>query len=98
MSGIQRSPQQHQRTFRQEILPNVAWIALLASALPTLVRPDHAQAATVFDHPRTLPQGDGRAWPAFAGSAESGEGKLVILDTSNVLHDALAIGCPGFYD
>jgi hypothetical protein len=29
--------------------------------LPTLVKPDHAQAPAVLDHSRTLPQGDGRA-------------------------------------
>jgi len=38
----------------------------------------HAQAPTVLDHARALPQGDGRAWPAFAGGAVGGERRGVI--------------------
>src|SRR5262245_5261077 len=51
----------------------------------------HAQAASVLDHSRTPPQGDGRARPALAGAVEGGECNLIILDASDVLHDAFAV-------
>ena len=49
----------------------------------------------VLDHLGALPQGDECAGPAFAGGAERGEGKFVILDAGNMLDDALAVGGPG---
>jgi hypothetical protein len=55
----------------------------------------HAQAPAVLDHSRTLPQGDGRAGPAFAGGPEGGERDLIILDARDVLDNAFAVGCPG---
>jgi len=51
----------------------------------------HAQAASVLDHSRTPPQGDGCAGPAFAGGTERGERNLIVLDPSDVLHDAFAV-------
>jgi len=55
----------------------------------------HAQASTVLNHPRALPQGYGGAGPALAGGKEGGECDLVVLDTGDVLDNALAVGCPG---
>src|SRR5262249_1724934 len=57
-----------------EVPPRIRFDAL-TPALPPLVRPSHAQAPAVLDHSRTLPQGDGRGWPAFAGGAASGGGR-----------------------
>ena len=54
----------------------------------------HAQTLAVLDNSRALPQGDGRARPAFAGGAEGGERDLMVLDASDVLHDAFAIRGP----
>src|SRR6516164_9772866 len=54
----------------------------------------HAQAPAVLDHSRTLPQGDGGARPALAGSEKRGECDLVVLDASDVFHDAFAVRCP----
>jgi hypothetical protein len=54
----------------------------------------YAQAPAVLDHSRTLPQGDGRAGPAFAGGAEGGERDLIVLDARDMLHDAFAVRCP----
>ena len=54
----------------------------------------HAEASTVLDDPRALPQGDGRAGPALAGGAEGGERDLIVLDAGDVLDNALAVGCP----
>src|SRR6516165_2364104 len=65
-----------------------------APAFATLVRPSHAQAPDVLDHSRTLPQGDGGAGPAFAGGAEGSERDLIVLDASDVLHDAFAVRGP----
>ena len=65
-----------------------------APAFATLVRPSHAQAPAVLDHSRTLPQGDGGAGPAFAGGAEGSERDLIVLDASDVLHDAFAVRGP----
>jgi len=45
----------------------------------------HAQTPAVLDHARTLPQGDRRAWPAFAGGAVGGECHLVVFDAGDVL-------------
>src|SRR5262249_29606179 len=67
---------------------------ILTSALPARIRPGNAQAATVLDPSRALSQGDGYTGPAFAGSAESGAGKLVILDAGDLLYDAFGVGCP----
>src|SRR5262245_20131392 len=55
----------------------------------------NAQAAAVLDHSRTLPQGDGGTGPAFAGGAVGGERNLIVLDASDVLDNAFAVGCPG---
>ena len=43
---------------------------------------------------RTQPQGDGRARPALAGGVEGGECNLIVLDASDVLHDAFAVSGP----
>jgi hypothetical protein len=53
-----------------------------------------AQAPTVLDHSRTLPQGDGCARPAFTRRAVGGECNLIILDAGDVLHDAFAVRGP----
>jgi hypothetical protein len=50
-----------------------------------------AQAPTVLDHSRTLPQG---ARPAFTRRAVGGECNLIILDAGDVLHDAFAVKGP----
>src|SRR5262249_644139 len=55
----------------------------------------HAQASAVLDHSRTLPQGDGSARPAFAGGAESGDSKLVVLPPARVLDDTFTVSGPG---
>jgi hypothetical protein len=54
----------------------------------------HAQAAAVLDHACALPQGDWRAGPAFTRRAVGGECNLIILDASDVLHDAFAVRGP----
>src|SRR5262249_59279027 len=54
----------------------------------------HAQAPAVLDYSRTLPQRNGDARPALAGSAVGDECNLVVLDTGNMLHDAFAVRCP----
>ena len=54
----------------------------------------HAQTPAVLDHSRTLPQGDRRARPAFAGCAEGGECNLIVFDAGDMLHDAFAVGGP----
>src|SRR5262249_26163607 len=53
------------------------------------IRPMTAWSA-VLDHPRALTQSDRRSRPAFAGGAVGGECNLIVLDTSDVLHDAFA--------
>src|SRR5262245_48984072 len=61
-----------------------------------LPRPLHyAQAPAVLDHSRTLPQGDGRAGPAFTRRAVGSECNLIVLDACDVLDNAFAVGCPG---
>src|SRR5262249_60538646 len=61
-----------------------------------LPRPLHyAQAPAVLDHSRTLPQGDGRAGPAFTRRAVGSECDLIVLDARDVLDNAFAVGCPG---
>jgi hypothetical protein len=85
-----------------EKLPNLSVVSrrrsllwLLTRALPALVDPaDQAQAPAVLDHARALPQGDGDAGSAFAGSVVGGKRNLVVLDAGDVLHDAFAIGGP----
>src|SRR5262245_56185910 len=68
----------------------------LTPALPPLVGPrGHAQTPAILDHSNALPQGDGSARPAFAGSAEGGERNLIVFDASDVLDDAFAVRCPG---
>jgi hypothetical protein len=42
-----------------------------------------------------LPQGDGRAGPAFTRRAEGGERNLIVLDPGDVLDNAFAVGCLG---
>jgi hypothetical protein len=54
-----------------------------------------AQTPTVLDHSRTVPQGDGRAGPAFTRRAVGGECNLIVLDAGDVLDNAFAVGCPG---
>src|SRR5262245_15061589 len=54
----------------------------------------HAQSPAVLDHSRTLPQGDGRAGPAFTRRAIGGERNLVVLDAGDVFDDAFAVRCP----
>ena len=54
----------------------------------------HAQAPAGLDHSRTLPQGDGSARPALAGGEEGGERDLIVLDASDMLHDAFAVRGP----
>src|SRR5262245_54793048 len=61
----------------------------------SLLTRHHAQAPTVLDHSRALPQRDGGAGPAFAGSAVGGEGNLIVLDACDVLDDAFAVMGPG---
>jgi len=59
----------------------------------TLDRPGGGSCLpAVLYHSRTLPQGDGCARPALAGGEEGGERDLVVLDTGNVLYDAVAVG------
>jgi hypothetical protein len=53
-----------------------------------------SQAYRRFDHPRALPQGDDRAWPALAGGPIGRHRYLEILDAGQVLDDALAINGP----
>src|SRR6516165_579218 len=68
----------------------------LTPALPAFVRPrGHAQAPAVLDHSRALAQGDGSVRPAFAGGAESGESKLVVLRAGDVLDDTFTVSGPG---
>src|SRR5262249_22426027 len=45
-------------------------------------------------HSRTLPQGDGRAGPAFTRRAVGSECNLIVLDACDVLDNAFAVGCP----
>ena len=56
---------------------------------------DYAQTPAVLDHSRTLPQGDGRAGPAFTRRVVGSEYDLIALDAGDVLHDALAVLRPG---
>ena len=56
---------------------------------------DHAQPPAILDHARALAQDDGRARPAFAGGAESGESKLVVLRAGDVLDDTFTASGPG---
>src|SRR5215813_11247538 len=46
-------------------------------------------------HSRTLPQGDGRAEPAFTPRAVGSECNLIVLDACDVLDNAFAVGRPG---
>src|SRR5262247_3556032 len=46
-------------------------------------------------HSRILPQGDGRAGPAFTRRAVGSECNLIVLDACDVLDNAFAVGCPG---
>jgi hypothetical protein len=48
----------------------------------------------VLNHPRALPQGDDRAWPAFACRLIRRHRQLSILDARQVLNDVLAIDSP----
>src|SRR5262245_34270668 len=60
----------------------------------SLLTRHHAEAPAVLDHSRTVPQGDVGARPASAGGAVCGERDLIVLDASDVLHDAFAVRCP----
>src|SRR6516162_1232133 len=51
-------------------------------------------APAILDDASALPQGDGGTRPAFAGSAERGKRDLIVLDASDVLHDAFAVRYP----
>jgi hypothetical protein len=46
---------------------------------------DYAQTPAVLDHWRTLPQGDGRAGPAFTRRVVGSEYDLIPLDAGDVL-------------
>jgi len=59
-----------------------------------LVRSRQAQALAILNHSRALPQRDGYARPASAGRVIGSERDFVILDTGDVLDDALAVRCP----
>jgi len=54
----------------------------------------HAQTSAILDDASALPQGDGRARPAFTGGAVGRECNLVVLDASDVLYDAFAVRGP----
>jgi len=58
-------------------------------------RLSQAQVPAILNHARALPQRDGHARPAFAGSAEGGERNLVIFDAGDMLHDGFAVERPG---
>src|SRR5262249_49063912 len=60
----------------------------------SLLTRHHAQAATVLNHSRALPQGDGSTRPAFARGAVRCECNLVVLDARDVLHNAFAVRGP----
>src|SRR5215472_19063308 len=60
-----------------------------APACAPLVRSSHAQAPAVLDRSHTLPQGDGHAWPAFAGGAVGSECGLVVLNLGDEDHSAV---------
>ena len=55
---------------------------------------DQAQTPAILDDARALAQRDGRARPALAGGAESGECDLIVLHAGDVFHDALAVRRP----
>ena len=67
------------------------------TGVEALIDLHHAQAAAVLDHSRALPQGDGGAGPAFAGGAVCGERDLIVLNASDMLHDAFAVRGPRVY-
>ena len=54
-----------------------------------------ARTGAVLDHSRALPQGDGRAGPAFTRRAIGGERNLIVLDAGDVLNDGFAVRSPG---
>src|SRR5262245_24019001 len=60
----------------------------------SLLTRHHAQAPAVLDHSCALPQGDGRAGPAFTRRAIGGEGNLIFLDAGDVFDDAFAARGP----
>src|SRR5215472_17017529 len=74
--------------------PQARRMFLTERRAPLLTR-HHAQAPAVLDHSRTLPQGDWSPRPALAGGEEGGERNLIVLDASDMLHDAFAIRGPG---
>src|SRR5262249_9852181 len=67
---------------RSTRLPNARLSALVSQA--------KRSSATVFDHPRTLPQGDGGARQALTGRAVGSE-RNIVFDAGDVLDDALAV-------
>jgi hypothetical protein len=81
-------------SFLTELPAQTAIGHALLKAAALLLTGHHAQASAVLDHSRALPQGDGRARPAFAGGAEGGERNLIVLDASDVLDDAFTVRCP----
>jgi hypothetical protein len=65
-------------------------------ALAAFVRPrGHAQTPAILDHSSALSQRNWSARPAFAGGAESGESKLVVLRAGDVLDDTFTASGPG---
>jgi hypothetical protein len=68
--------------------------AALTPPLAALVRSRQAQASTILNHSRALPQRDGDARPALAGGVIGGERDFVVLDAGDVLDDALTVRCP----
>src|SRR5262245_66365315 len=55
----------------------------------------HAQASAVLDHSRTLPQGDGRARPAFTRRAVGSECNRMVLEACDGLDKPFASGFQG---
>src|SRR5262245_28129736 len=78
-----RSRHQH-RSYKVPFIERIFWTG----------QSHHAQAAAVLDHSRALPQRDGSPRPALAGGAEGGECDLIVLDASDMLHDAFAVRGP----
>jgi hypothetical protein len=68
----------HEKT-PPECFVRLSWCAKCSSCRP-LIRLSQAQVSAILNHARALPQRDGHARPAFAGSAEGGERNLVIFD------------------
>jgi hypothetical protein len=73
---------------------NFAFLDEIKRILDNRTRLHHSQTPTVLDHSRAMPQGDGRAGPAFTRRAVGSECNLIVLDAGDVLHDAFAVRGP----